>query len=192
MHHFQATQQLRLKVQNEALPIAHYLRQPQRLVQAVTDVSRIQPLSETVFRLKLRPLDFMMLRFQPIADLEVKTQEDGTLQLRMLRAELKGAEFLQESTLVNLEGELTPYPRGAETELIGHTQLDIQVELPAALKLVPKSVLESAGTTFLNGLLLSIKNRIKRHLVQDYRQWAIATPAGSAFKKHMPLENPTS
>ncbi|MGB3201602.1 MAG: DUF1997 domain-containing protein, partial [Nodosilinea sp.] len=77
MQEFHASQHLRLRVPNEAIPIEHYLRQPQRLVQAITDPRRIEVLGDGVYRLSLRPLQFMGISIEPTADLRVWSLTDG-------------------------------------------------------------------------------------------------------------------
>ena len=56
---FTASQSVEIAVPDQPIPIQHYLRQPQRLVNALVDPSRIEQLSEENFRLKMRPLAFM-------------------------------------------------------------------------------------------------------------------------------------
>lgn len=41
-----------------------------------------------------------------------------------------------------------------------------------AKKLVPSTVLDRAGTTFLTGILLTVKHRLEHQLERDYRHWA--------------------
>ncbi|EKU96224.1 Protein of unknown function (DUF1997) [Leptolyngbya sp. PCC 7375] len=121
---------------NEAISIEHYLCQPQRLVQAITDSSRIQQLAPSHFRLRLRPLQFMMLRFEPIAELQVWTNSNGTLQLRSLNCEIRGAERLNQSFHLELSGTLKPQRQETITELIGKADLMVQVEIPPTTTVV--------------------------------------------------------
>ena len=192
MRHFQVSQTLNMSVPNEVIPIEHYLRQPQRLVQAITDPSRIQQLAPSHFRLQLRPLQFMMLRLEPSVDLQVWTQDEGTLHLRSLDCEIRGAQLLPQSFSLELAGTLSPHRRGTATELRGKADLKVQVDVPLPLKLLPEPVLERSGQAFLNGILLTIKYRLERQLVQDYRRWVKAKPAGLISALAMPVESPTS
>ena len=192
MRHFQASQTLKMRVPNEVIPIKHYLRQPERLVQAITDPSRIQQLAPSHFRLELRPLKFMMLRLQPTVDLQVWTDAEGELHLRALDCEIRGAQFLGESFSLELAGTLSPQRRGRDTELRGKADLKIQVEVPPPLKLIPESVLESSGRTFLKGILLTIKYRLERQLVQDYERWVRANLAQPNSLFNMSLESSAS
>ena len=171
MRYFHVTQTLEMQVPNELIPIEHYLRQPERLVQAITDANRIQQLAPSCFRLQLRSLQFMMLRFEPVADLQVWTQPDGTLKLRALTCKIEGAEFLNQSFHLELDGTLMPYRQATTTELRGKADLTVHVGIPAPLKLVPEPVLKTSGEAFLNSILLTIKTRLERKLVQDYCRW---------------------
>ncbi|ESA33842.1 hypothetical protein N836_19890 [Leptolyngbya sp. Heron Island J] len=178
MQHFHVTQTLNINLPNEAIAIEHYLCQPQRLVQAITDCNRIQQLAPSHFRLRLRPLQFMMLRFEPVAELQVWTNSDGALQLRSLNCEIRGAEHLNRSFNLDLSGTLAPHRQERTTELLGKADLKVQLEIPPALQLVPEQILKTTGKAFLNGILLTIKSRLERQLIQDYRHWVGANQAG--------------
>ena len=119
----------------------------------------------------------MMLRFEPTVDLQVWTQAEGTLHLRSLDCEIRGTHLLRESFGLELAGTLSPHRRGNDTELRGRAELKVRVDVPPPLKLIPESVLESSGRAFLKGILLTIKYRLERQLIQDYRRWVKANPA---------------
>ena len=189
MQHFYVTQTLKMNVPNEAISIEHYLCQSQRLVQAITDSSRIQQLAPSHFRLRLRPLQFMMLRFEPIAELQVWTNPDGTLQLRSLNCEIRGAERLNQSFNLELSGTLKPQRQETITELLGKADLMVQVEIPPALELVPDQVLKTTGKAFLNGILLTIKSRLESQLVQDYRRWVRVNQDSQLFSLATSVES---
>ncbi|HIK43546.1 MAG TPA: DUF1997 domain-containing protein [Leptolyngbyaceae cyanobacterium M65_K2018_010] len=174
MHEFYASQALSLRVPNEVIPIEHYLRQPQRLVHAITDPRRIEMREEGLYRLSLRPLQFLGISVEPRADLRVWGLADGTLCLEAVDCEVRGPEYLSyvnESFAMGLQGTLKPFPQDRHTDLIGQADLSIQLNLPAPLTMMPSPMLEAAGRTFLSGILVTIKNRIERHLVSDYRTW---------------------
>ncbi len=192
MRHFQVSQTLEMAVPNEVIPIDQYLRQPQGLVQAITDPSRIQQLAPSHFRLSLRPLKFMMLRLEPTVDLHVWTEAKGTLHLRAVDCEIRGTQFLKDSFYLELAGILSPHRRGSDTELSGKADLKVQIEIPPPLKLIPESVLESSGRAFLKGILLTIKYRLERQLVQDYRRWVQAKSTQTNSFPSMSLEGSAS
>lgn len=182
MKDFRASQHLRLRVPNEVIPIEHYLRQPQRLVQAITDPRRIEVLGQGVYRLSLRPLQFMGVSIEPTTDLRVWSLPNGTLRLESVDCQIKGPDYLSfvnDSFGMVLHGSLTPRRDSGHTELQGQADLHIHLELPPPIRYMPNSVIERTGKAFLSGILSTIKNRIERQLVEDYRAWVAATLATS-------------
>jgi hypothetical protein len=191
MHEFKASQALNLRVPNEVIPIEHYLRQPQRLVQAITDPRRIEPLSGEIYRLSLHPLQFLGVNVEPTANLRVWGLADGTLCLEALGCEVKGPDYLSylnESFALGLKGTLKPYRQDRHTELLGQANLTIQLELPPPLKFMPAAMLDAAGRTFLTGILMTMKHRIERHLVNDYRAWVEQRHTQTNGAKSLPAQ----
>jgi hypothetical protein len=178
MHNFHTSQSLNLLVPNEVVPIEHYLKQPQRLVQAITDPRRIETVDDSVYRLSMRPLQFLGIHIEPMADLKVWSTADGSLCLEALDCQVRGPEYLShinDTFSLGLQGKLTPQRQEFHTELTGQANLSIQLELPPPIKFMPHPVLDSAGKAFLGGILSTIKHRIERQLVEDYRHWVKMT-----------------
>lgn len=179
MKEFRTSKTLNLLVPNEVIPIEHYLRQPQRLIHAITDPKRIEALEDSIYRLSLRPLSFLGISIEPTADLRVWSHSDGTLRLESVACEVKVPDYLNDyvnqSFSMSLEGILKPQRQTSGTQLNGQANLAVQVDLPAPIKFMPNSVLDSAGRTFLSGILGTIQHRIERQLVEDYRAWVVAT-----------------
>ena len=59
----------------------------------------------------------------------------------------------------------------SSTGLKGLATLGVRVSQPPLLKLIPRKVLESTGESILNGILLTIKGRVGRQLVDDFQTW---------------------
>ena len=171
---FTASQLVEISVPNQAIPIQHYLRQPQRLVSALADNSRIQQLSEEVFRLKMRPLSFMSLSIQPTVDMRVWADTSGTIYLRSLGCEILGFEYVNQRFALNLKGYLSPYQDSSGTRLEGKADLEVQVDIPQPFSLTPKGILEATGNGLLKSVLLTIKQRLLHHLLADYHHWVIS------------------
>ncbi len=91
---FKACQSVEIPVPYQPIPIRHYLRQPQRLVNALVDSSRIEQLSTEIFRLKMRPLTFISLSIQPIVDMRVWAEANGTIHLESVSCEIRGIEYI--------------------------------------------------------------------------------------------------
>lgn len=169
---FLASQSVDMAVPEQSVPIQHYLRQPQRLVRALVDTSRMEQLSEDRFRLKMRPLSFMTLSIQPIVDLKVWTESDGTVHLKSVGCEIRGVEYINDRFALKLIGKLVPCQSNGRTYLKGIANLEVQVELPPPFWFTPKPLLEATGNGLLKSVLLTIKQRLMHQLISDYCHWA--------------------
>jgi len=168
---FTSSQSVEIAVPEQPIPIQHYLRQPQRLVKALVDPSRIEQLDEEVFRLKIRPLTFLSLSIQPTADLKVWAEPNGTVHLRSVACEILGLEYINQRFELNLNGHLSPYQSHNATLLKGNADLEVKVELPLPFSLTPKPILEATGNGLLKSVLLTIKQRLLHQLLEDYMNW---------------------
>jgi hypothetical protein len=169
---FFASQSVVISVPVQTVPIHHYLRQPQRLVYALTDPSRVEILGDDVYRLKMRPLNFLMLTLQPTVDILVQVSPCGELRLRSVNCEIRGIEYINQRFQFDLQGKLVPLQFDGRTELVGQADLSVQVELPPMLWLTPKPLLETTGNGLLKSVLLTMKQRLMHQLIQDYCEWA--------------------
>ncbi|MEP0855960.1 DUF1997 domain-containing protein [Trichocoleus sp. DQ-U1] len=186
---FVASQSVQIAVPEQPVPIQHYLRQPQRLVQALVDPTRIEQLSDELFRLKMRPLSFMTLSIQPIVDLRVWAESDGTVHLTSTNCELRGVEYINQRFALNLIGKLSPCELNGTTHLKGKADLEVKVELPPPFLFTPKPFLEATGNALLKSVLLTIKQRLMHQLLLDYRLWANATNSQSSAISNQPSES---
>lgn len=191
---FVASQSLEIAVPEQPVPIQHYLRQPQRLVNAISESHLIEQLSKNCYRLKMRPLDFMSLKFQPTVDLKVWADADGTVHLTSIRCEIRGLAFINQRFALDLKGKLYPTQKNGITHLEGRADLKINVDLPLPFSLTPKPILETTGNGLLKSVLLRIKQRLIEQLLLDYRQWAsqdIQTSIQTQTQNLSPVDNPT-
>lgn len=175
---FAANQTVKLKVPQLGVPIQHYLRQPQRLIHALVDSTRLQELAPDVFRLKMKPLSLLSFSVQPTVDLQIWSEADGTVKLRSLRSEILGIEYINQRFSLDLAGQLTAVTENQQTTLLGMAELQVSVELPPPLCYTPQALLKSAGDNLLKSVLLTIKQRMMHQLIQDYKAWVENTQAG--------------
>lgn len=168
---FSASQSIELVVPELSTPIQHYLRQPQRLVKSLVDPNRMEQLGPDIFRLKMRPLNFMTFSIQPTVDLQIVAESDGTVHLQSTACEIKGVEYVNQRFNLNLVGLLMPEQIQQTTYLKGKADLQVQVDLPPPFIFTPKSILETTGNGLLRSVLLTIKQRLTYQLLSDYRSW---------------------
>lgn len=188
---FVASQSVEMAVPELAVPIQHYLRQPQRLVNALTGASQIESLSQDRYRLKMRSLNFMTLSFQPTVDLKVWAEPDGTTHLRSIGCEIRGIEYINQRFALNLVGKLSPTTVNGKTYLKGKADLEVKVELPPPLSFAPAYFVETTGNGLLRSVLLTIKQRLMHQLIADYRYWVQAETQTSVTQGTiLPAETP--
>jgi hypothetical protein len=170
---FNATETVEIAVPSQEIPIQHYLRQPQRLVNAIADPNFMESLSETQFRLKMRPLNFMELyHFQPTVVLKVWTGASGTVYLQSEDCEIRGIDYINNRFSLQIKGKLFPQIIQDRTYLLGKADLEVKVALPPPLWLTPMPLLEVAGNGLLKSVLLRIKQRLSSQILKDYCHWA--------------------
>lgn len=187
---FTGSQAVEMAVAEQPIPIQHYLRQPHRIVNALAASSRIESLSEDVFRLTMRPLTFMMLTVQPTVDLRVWSDADGTVHVRSVACHIRGMDYINQRFTLNLIGKLQPCLIQDKTHLTGRADLEVRVELPPPLLFTPKPLLEATGNGLLKSVLLTIKQRLMHHLLSDYYRWAQGTetpPASAMLPTNSPI-----
>ncbi len=171
---FNASQSVELTVPVRPIPIQHYLRQPQRLIGALVDPSRTDQLATDLFRLKMRPLSFLMLSIQPTVDMRVWAEPGGSIHLQSTGCEIRGIDYINDRFNLHLLGKLTPQESDHTTLLVGRADLRVEVDVPPALWLTPRPLLEATGQGVLHSVLLTIKQRLMHQLVQDYDHWVNA------------------
>jgi hypothetical protein len=169
---FTASQAVSILVPNAAVPIQHYLRQPHRLMQALTDPSQIEALSEHCYRLKMKPRQFLMFNLQPTVDIQLQSKPDGTVFLNSKACELRGIDFVNQRFHLELEGVLAPVQQAGKTYLAGQADLKVQVDIPPALWMTPRAIVEATGNGLLKSILMTVKQRLVHQLVLDYQKWA--------------------
>lgn len=169
---FVASQSVEITVPSQPIPIQHYLRQPQRLVNAIADQNRISQLSQDRYRLTMRPLEFMTLKFQPTVELRVWANSDGTVHLVSTSCEIRGLEYINQRFSLNLKGKLYPCQQQGITQLKGRADLEVNVDVPLPFSLTPKPILETTGNGLLKSVLVRIKQRLMHQLLLDYQDWA--------------------
>lgn len=175
---FVASQSVEITVPQQPIPIEHYLRQPQRLVNALADPRRIEQLNQEVFRLKMRPLNFMSVKIQPTVDMRVWAQSNGTINLQSVGCEILGLDYINQRFALNLKGYLLPTRRNDVTYLKGNADLEVRLELPPPFSFTPQLIMEKTGNGLLKSILLTIKQRLLNQLLSDYQSWVYTQTKG--------------
>ena len=171
-HRFVASQSVKLAVPEQSVPIQEYLGKPERIVSALGDSSRIEKLSENLYRLRMRPLNFFMLKIEPTVDMKIWAQANGTVHLQSTKCELRGIETINDHFKLHLSGTMEPCLIGRTTYLQGGADLSLQIYLPPPFSMMPKRLVDSTGNGLLGSILLKMKQKLMEQLLLDYRAWA--------------------
>ncbi|MEL6779320.1 MAG: DUF1997 domain-containing protein [Cyanobacteria bacterium J06597_16] len=171
MVRFSASQAVTISVPSQPQSIEAYLSEVDRLVYALVDEKQVEVLSPNLFRLKMNAIKFLGLSLRPVCDLEVWLEE-GTVRLRSNRCEVEGYEAFNERFTLNLQGYLVPQSTQKGKKLRGQANLGVSVDLPQAMRFTPRPLIEGTGNSLLNGILVTLKQRLMRQLIDNYCRWA--------------------
>ena len=162
---FQARQKLDLPVSSNADRLPSYLLEQERVVGAMLDSKKLTPLGPGSFRYNVTSFRVFQLEVNPVVSIGVVNSE-GKLKMHATDSELDGLGLVDDFQLT-LDATLNATDHGLEGEAV----LGVTVSQPPLLKLIPKQVLETTGQSILNTILLGIKARVGKQLIQDFNQW---------------------
>ena len=171
MVRFSASQSVTIAVPPKPRAIEDYLSDVSRLVYALLDEKQVEVIHPNLFRVRMRPIKFLNLSICPVSDIRV-WREDDVVRLSSNKCFLKGQESFNDRFAINMQGYLVVQDASEAQKLRGQANLQVSVDLPQALKLTPKPLLERTGNGLLNGILITLKQRLMRQLINDYGEWA--------------------
>jgi hypothetical protein len=170
---FSSSQQLLLPVQVGTEHLPAYLREEQRVVASLLDPNQLVALGPGHYRYRVTRVQVFQLQIQPVV--ELKAHHDGDrLELEAVDCQLEGLGLVDDFQL-GLRSWLEASAQGLE----GEATLAVNVSQPPLLKLVPPRVLEATGRSVLRGILVGMRNRVRRQLLLDFEQWCGEQRCGS-------------
>jgi len=162
---FSASQQLELPVRAQRDQLAGYLNEGDRVVKALLNPSQLEMLAPQNYRYTVTRLQVFQLQIQPVVELRTRSSP-GRLELEAVDCQLEGLGLVDDFQL-SLRSWLVAGDQGLE----GEATLSVEVSQPPLLKLIPARVLESTGRSLLAGILLGIKSRVGKQVVEDFQHW---------------------
>ena len=166
---FDAKQKLNLSVKSKKEYLSNYLLEEERVVGAMLDSRKLVPEGEGKYKYTVTSFKVFQLDINPVVSIGVENK-DGVVTMRALDSKLDGLGMIDDFKLI-LKADLKATDIGLEGEAL----LGVSVSQPPLLRLVPKKILESTGHSVLNGILLGIKARVQKQLVQDFLDWCEST-----------------
>ena len=162
---FQARQKIDLAVTRNSHRLPAYLLEQERVVGTMLDPSKLTPLGPGRFRYAVTSFKVFQLEVNPVVSIAA-VNSAGKLRMHATDSELDGLGLVDDFVL-KLDATLEATNRGLEGEAL----LGVTVSPPPLLKLIPKQVLESTGQSILSTILLGIKARVRKQLVDDFSKW---------------------
>ena len=162
---FNARQKLDLPVRSNSERLPDYLLQEERVVGAMLDPKKLTSLGPSKFRYVVTSFNVFQLQVNPVVSIGVISSK-GKLSMHVTDSQLDGLGFVEDFELT-LQATLEATQKGLEGEAI----LGVTVSQPSLLKLIPPRILESTGQSILNGILLGIKARVGKQLIDDFNNW---------------------
>ena len=162
---FDAKQKLKLSVRLKKEYLSNYLLEEERVVGAMLDSKKLVPEGEGRYKYTVTSFKVFQLDINPVVSIAVENK-DGILKMSALDSTLDGLGMIDDFNLI-LKANLEATDSGLEGEAL----LGVSVSQPPLLRLVPRKILESTGHSVLNGILLGIKSRVQKQLVNDFIDW---------------------
>lgn len=163
---FKAVQKLDLPVLEQPDRLPNYLREEKRVVGALLSSEQLTCLAAGSYRYEVNPLQLFQLRIKPVVELKAQ-QFPRRLELDSVKCDLDGVPGITDNFQLSLRSWLQAEPNG----LLGEAELSVEVDHPAILRLIPARILEATGESLLNGILLTIKGRVGKQVVRDFKNW---------------------
>ena len=162
---FTARQKIDLVVQDNQEQLPDYLLQQERVVGAMLDPKKLTPLGPGCFKYEVTSFKVFQLQINPVVSIGVENT-DRKIRMYVTESHLDGLGFVDDFDLT-LDAILEAKPLGLEGEAL----LGVTVSQPQLLRLIPPKMLETTGQSILNGILLGIKTRVEKQLINDFNNW---------------------
>ena len=162
---FEARQKLDLPLVNNQDRLPDYLLQQERVVGAMLDAEKLTLLGPGSYRYNVTSFKVFQLEVNPVVSIAAINSEEK-LRMYATDSELDGLGLVDDFVLT-LDATLEATARGLEGEAL----LGVTVSPPPLLKLIPSKVLESTGQSILSTILLGIKSRVQKQLIEDFTKW---------------------
>ncbi|KAG6539969.1 hypothetical protein Mapa_018670 [Marchantia paleacea] len=164
-------------------PLAEYMRLPASQY-SVLDAERIERVDENSFRCYAPRLKFFNFEVGPVLLVRVEEQPDGCC-IRLLSCTLEGSPIVVAqnqkftASMVNRVSYRDSKESSTDKELISDTTIQVTLEIPDAVSIIPKAAIEGTGSNVLAQVLKVMIPRFLGQLGKDYNAWA----TGDASRK---------
>ncbi|KAI8534022.1 hypothetical protein RHMOL_Rhmol10G0055900 [Rhododendron molle] len=164
-----------------------YLENKTRVVEAIfPEKRRSQRLNEEEWRIQMLPLQILFLTAWPVIDMRVRCKSQGigyppgipqdiskVVELDIIRWELQGLDDILKPSEFSLcvKGSFYPERCGAESQLKGQLQMDLNFDLPPVVSWISEDVRFRVVESGLKRLVENMKHKVNDSLLADYSEF---------------------
>ena len=172
---FAATKQHSKFVSERQRALADYMALPASQY-SVLDARKIERIDDKTFRCYVGGLKFLSFSVEPVITVSVTVEERGCT-IRLLSCKLQGSKIIED---VNdkFTAQMTNVVRWEPTEdpmqkkIVSNTSIEVLVDVPGWMSLVPVGSIEAAGRQVMQSTLRLMVPRFLEQLRKDYELWA--------------------
>ncbi|KAK1396533.1 RAP annotation release 2, galactose-binding-like domain protein [Heracleum sosnowskyi] len=157
-------------------PLLEYMSLPASQY-SVLDAERIERIDDNTFRCYVYRFKFFAFEVCPVLLVKVEEEPNGCC-IKLMSCELEGSPIVvaQNNKFdASMENRISCHSNGSisSTEnLTSDTTIEVNIEIPFALRAIPVQAIESSGAQVLEQILKIMLPRFMAQLVKDYQAWA--------------------
>ncbi len=184
---FSAQQECRVDLKGSWDQVQEFLREPRHLTAALLNQGQVRQLDRERFEVRMNWIGALGIQVRPIVDLQIQTSDRGEVYLQAIGCRIEGNDWIDKHFDLAFEGSLRPLeisaqsvnPIAPKVSMCGWARLKVCLELPPLLSLTPPPVVETVGSTIVNGVLMTIRHSLCRQLPQSFLAHIHSSPQRS-------------
>ena len=153
-------------------PLSDYLRQHEQWIENCFQPLKVTQLSSDSYLLKFFRMGALGFDLEPCFAIQIGSKGDRLFYLHSTR--LPGDSELPYTVDCTSEfrlDEVCNLDEGAITRVYWTLRLDIEVELPRFLQVLPRNRVRSVAEALVNQVARRMCNRLTQNICQDYYSW---------------------
>mmetsp|Transcript_7367 Transcript_7367/g.22455 ORF Transcript_7367/g.22455 Transcript_7367/m.22455 type:complete len:234 (+) Transcript_7367:116-817(+) len=163
------------KVQGTALELREFMRtDPGGLVKACWSEKFVQKLDENLYRTSMPPMQFLQFNLKAFADVRATYDEDiQGIRLKSVgsRVDVPQMGIDAESFQLELSGVLLGRDNSQNAMIDGKADLEVSLVLPSIARLIPKAMIETAGSQITSTVLDMMKRNLTLNYPRAHLRW---------------------
>ncbi len=178
---FTAQRHTQIELTGSPDQVKEFFQAPERLVEALLEPDRVTQLDQERFSVGMGGLGGLGIWFQPVVTLRIIASDSGGSDLEIIDCNIEGNSWLNNHFSLEFDGDLNPTERnlqraeGADQsqtiQLEGEAYVKVCIDIPPVLRFTPRSLLNSAGSRILDGILAMIQRSLQTKLPRSFQAY---------------------